>query len=267
MAIRLGFLGAGQMASALARGLVAGGRLSGHELGASDPSEMARQTFQRMAPHGTCLDDNRQLVEASETVVLAVKPQHVESVAEQVRGALGERLLISIVAGATIEQLTDRFGTRRILRVMPNAPCLVGHGAAGMASGPEATQADIVFVREMMSAVGHVHLVAENLLDAVTGLSGSGPAFVALFIEALSDGGVRMGLPRDVALQLAAQTVAGTARMILDDQRHPAQLKDQVASPGGTTIAGIQVLEERGLRGAAMAAVVAATERAQQLGQ
>jgi pyrroline-5-carboxylate reductase len=255
------------MATALARGLIDGKLVTAEELGAADPSPTARRAFQQAVPSCLCLEDNRELAEAAEIVVLAVKPQHVKSVAAQVSGALGTKLLISIVAGATLDQLSQSFGTGRIIRVMPNTPCLIGQGAAGMASGREATEADAAFVQEMMATVGTVHVVGEPLLDAVTGLSGSGPAFVALFIEALSDGGVQAGLPRSVALALAAQTVAGAARMVLQEGCHPAQLKDQVTSPGGTTIAGIQALEDRGFRGTVMAAVTAATRRSQELGR
>jgi pyrroline-5-carboxylate reductase len=150
---------------------------------------------------------------------------------------------------------------------MPNTPCLVGYGAAGYAQGPATTDDDAQMVNRMLEAVGLAFALPESQLDAVTGLSGSGPAFVALFIEALTDGGVRMGLPRAIALKLAAQTVRGTAELVLASDQPPAAIKDQVASPGGTTIAGIQALEERAFRGAVMAAVAAATERARQLGE
>ncbi len=254
------------MASALARGLVAEGRIPGDHIAASDPSPEARAAFQTVAPGAACGEDNRQLVASSETIVLAVKPQHVPHLARELSGTFTNQLLISVVAGLTIERLATHFGTSRIIRVMPNAPCLIGRGASAMAVGADATSEDRQFVESMMSGVGRVHVVGEELLDAVTGLSGSGPAYVALFIEALSDGGVRMGLPRATALELAAQTVAGAAQMIIDGTLHPAQVKDQVASPGGTTIAGIQALEERGFRGTTMAAVVAATERSRSLG-
>jgi pyrroline-5-carboxylate reductase len=229
---RLGFLGAGQMASALARGLVAEGRISGDQIAASDPSTEARKAFQAIASGAICGDDNLQLVALSENVVLAVKPQHVANLAVRLSGQFSNKLLISVVAGITIKQLSEHFGSQRVIRVMPNAPCLIGSGASAMAVGPEATQADREFVESMMSAVGRVHVVSEELLDAVTGLSGSGPAFVAMFIEALSDGGVRMGLPRAIALELAAQTVAGTAQMVLQSPIHPAQAQGSSGQSG-----------------------------------
>lgn len=263
--VRLGWVGAGQMATALARGLVAAGRLSESEMAACDPSPAAREAFLRAMPQVQWADSNEQLAAAAEVLVLAVKPQHMASVTAGLRGHVANKLVVSIAAGITLDDLAEQLDSGRLIRVMPNTPALVGRGAAGMALGRAARAQDEQFVREMMSAVGLVHVVAEPLLDAVTGLSGSGPAFVAILLEALADGGVRAGLPRRVALELAAQTVAGTAEMVLRSGRHPAVLKDEVASPGGTTIAGLHVLEQAGVRGAVMSAVVAAAERAREL--
>jgi pyrroline-5-carboxylate reductase len=177
-------------------------------------------------------------------------------------------LVVSIAAGITLRQLGEGLGAdRRIIRVMPNTPCLVGAGASGYCLGSVATAEDGVLVERILTAVGRAYRLPENLLDAVTGLSSSGPAFVAVMIEALSDGGVRMGLPRDVATALAAQTVFGTAKMVLEAGLHPGVLKDMVASPGGTTIAGLHALERGGLRAALMDAVEAATRRAVELGK
>src|SRR5438067_11456149 len=175
-------------------------------------------------------------------------------------------LVVSIAAGITLRQLRAGLGAScRLVRVMPNTPCLVGASAAGYAPAETATAEDIALVDRLLNAVGRAFRVSESLLDAVTGLSGSGPAFVAVMIEALADGGVRMGLPRDIALTLAAQTVMGTARMILEADLHPAKLKDMVSSPGGTTIAGLHALERGGLRAALMDAVEAATHRSAEL--
>jgi len=177
-------------------------------------------------------------------------------------------LVISIAAGVTIQTLADELGSAvRLVRVMPNTPCLVGASATGYSPGLTATQADVELVGKLFSAVGKAYRVSEPLLDAVTGLSGSGPAYVYLMIEAMADGGVRCGLPRDVAQSLAAQTVLGAAKMVLETGQHPAALKDAVASPGGTTIAGLQVLERAAFRAAAIDAVEAATRRAQELGK
>jgi pyrroline-5-carboxylate reductase len=214
-----------------------------------------------------CLGDNRCVVQAAEIVFLAVKPSQVGRVAEQLGGQLGsERLLVSVAAGITLDRLSGHFGTDRLIRVMPNTPCLIGQGASGYALGRGATDEDGRRVGRLMNAVGIAFAVDEPLLDAVTGLSGSGPAFVYTVIEALADGGVRMGLPRAVAVALAVQTVQGAAGMVSSGGEHPAVLRDRVASPGGTTIAGIEAIEHHGIRAALMAAVRAATERSMELG-
>lgn len=264
---RVGFIGAGQMATALAQGLVRTGVVAADRLWASDPAAEARQRFQESAG-GNVTDDNQEVVRASDVLILAVKPQHLVPVLDELHGRLTERhLVVSIVAGIRLAVLADRLGPRpRLIRVMPNTPCLVGFGASAYCLGPNATSADGQVVRQMFEAVGSAWEVEEKQLDAVTGLSGSGPAFVYLIIEALSDGGVRMGLPRAVATALAAHTVRGAAEMVLATGQHPAVLKERVASPGGTTIAGLQVLETAALRGAIMSAVEAAARRSAELG-
>jgi pyrroline-5-carboxylate reductase len=202
-------------------------------------------------------------------LVLAVKPQNLTPLLSEIRATTAARhLVVSIVAGATLRQLADGLGQeRRLVRVMPNTPCLLGASASAYAPGPTATPDDARLVDRLLNAVGRAFLVPEKLLDAVTGLSASGPAFVYVVIEALSDGGVKMGLPRDVATALAAQTVLGAARMVLETGLHTGALKDMVASPGGTTIAGLHALERGGLRAALMDAVEAATRRATELGK
>jgi pyrroline-5-carboxylate reductase len=180
----------------------------------------------------------------------------------------GKHLIISIAAGITLQALAEGLGaTVRLVRVMPNTPCLVGASATGYSPGTTATPEDVEVVGKLFGAVGKAFRVSEPLLDAVTGLSGSGPAYVYTLIEAMADGGVRCGLPRDVSLALAAQTVLGAAKMILETGQHPAILKDAVTSPGGTTIAGLQVLERAAFRAAAIDAVEAAAKRAQELGK
>jgi pyrroline-5-carboxylate reductase len=264
----LGFLGAGKMATALARGWLTAGLTVADRIIASDPYGSAREAFQREVG-GKAVSDNIQVIQNSEVVMLAVKPQTVGPVLVEARPALTPRhLVVSIVGGITLAQLTIALGPSiRIIRVVPNTPCLVGASAAAFSPGPSATAADAQLVERMLKAVGVTYQLPEKHLDAVTGLSGSGPAFVALVIEALSDGGVRVGLPRDVATKLAAQTVLGTGKMVLDAALHPAMLKDMVASPGGTTIAGLHALERGGLRGALMDAVEAASRRSEELGR
>jgi pyrroline-5-carboxylate reductase len=265
---RIGFIGAGQMATALARGWLAANLVTPDRLAASDPFPQARERFRAetgVAPSA----DNAPVVTAGDLLVLAVKPQTMKGVLDELRTLLQPRhLVVSIAAGVTLKQLREGLGNGcRLVRVMPNTPCLVGASAAGYSPAETATPEDVALVDRLLNVVGTAKRLPETLLDAVTGLSGSGPAFVAVIVEALADGGVRMGLPRDVALSLAAQTVLGSARMILEANLHPAQLKDMVASPGGTTIAGLHALERGGLRAALMDAVEAATKRAAELGR
>lgn len=262
--MKIGFIGAGQMARALAKGFVSSGLVAASDIMAADCVPAAVDSFVDQIP-GTVGATTAELVSSAEIAFLAVKPQHVASVAKEV--SLSKRtLLVSIAAGVTIAQLEALFRNRRIIRVMPNTPALVGKGASGFCVGADATPEDAKKVGELLAAVGVAAQLSENLLDGVTGLSGSGPAFVFQFIEALSDGAVRTGMPREVATRLAAQTVMGAAAMVLETEEHPAVLKDRVTSPGGTTIAGLHALEQSGFRAAAMDAVVAATERSKELG-
>jgi len=255
------------MATALAKGLLDRQVVTPERICASDPSPEARAHFAEMTG-AAVTDDNRQLVEHANVVFLAIKPQHVPSVCGQLKGQLEwDHLLISIVAGLKLTSLDAALGPGpRLVRVMPNTPALVGQGASGYCLGTGTTKEDGALVASLLSCVGLALEVPEALLDAVTGLSGSGPAFVYLMIEALSDGGVLMGLPRDVSTRLAAQTLLGAAKLVLESGQHPGALKDQVASPGGTTIAGLAALERGGLRAALISAVQAATLRATELG-
>lgn len=264
---RIGFIGAGQMATALGQGFARAGLVQPQGLMASDPSDEARQRFAQ-ATGGRATADNLEVARQADVLLLAVKPQQLVRVAAELKGKIGpEQLVVSIAAGIRLSVLADGLGAGvRLVRVMPNTPCLVGRGACGYCLGTAARPEDGPLVEQLLRSVGIAVEVDEKLLDAVTGLSGSGPAFVYVIIEALSDGGVRMGLPRKVAVQLAAQTVLGAAEMVLVTGDHPGVLKDRVASPGGTTIAGLQALEEGGLRAALMAAVEAATKRSLELG-
>jgi pyrroline-5-carboxylate reductase len=251
------------MGSAIIRGLVGGGWVIPENITFYDP-DPARQAA--LVPLGVKAAPDNRAVMAAQVVVAAVKPQMGREVLADIQDVAGpQHLIISIAAGMTLATLRSVLPDSRLIRVMPNTPALVGAGMAAVAPGHLATPDDVALALEIFSTVGRAEVVEEKHLDAVTGLSGSGPAFVAIFIEALADAGVKMGLSRSLALTLAAQTVLGTARLLLEENLHPGALKDQVASPAGTTIEGLHVLEQQGFRGLVMSAVEAAALRAQEL--
>ena len=266
--LTLGFIGAGKMAAALARGFVRGGIVVDGQLIASARSETTRKTFAK-ATGAKVSAANADVLKFARVIILGVKPGQVaEVLAEQREHFTRQHLVISIAAGVTLAKLEAALPAgARVIRVMPNTPALVGECASAFALGQAATAADGELVQKLFSAVGVAFQVKEGLLDAVTGLSGSGPAYVYQFIEALSDGGVAAGLPREIATRLAAQTVLGAAKMVLETGQHPGALKDQVTSPGGTTIEGLHALEKGRLRATVMSAVRAATEKSKKLGQ
>ncbi|MFN0019022.1 MAG: pyrroline-5-carboxylate reductase [Pirellulaceae bacterium] len=267
MDINISFVGSGQMARALAKGFVAAKLLPPGKIAAFDAVPAAVEQFLAEVPGAVPAKSNVELAERGGVLFLAVKPQSMPAVMAELAGKVAKgTLVVSIAAGVTLTKLCAGLTTDRVIRVMPNTPALVGKGASAFSLGHGTTADDSQLVAELLGAVGIARQVDEKLLDAVTGLSGSGPAFVYMMIEALSDGGVRMGLPRDLALALAAQTVLGSAQMVLSTNEHPAVLKDKVASPGGTTIAGLKALEDHGLRAALIAAVEAATTRSRELG-
>lgn len=261
-----GFLGGGMMASALMGGIVNAGLANPSDIHVSDPYEPC---LKKHADAGFQVTSNNKLVaQTAQVLWVAVKPHMVASLLEEVKDDVDGTLVVSIAAGVTIATLEAALpaGTR-VVRVMPNTPCLVGQTAAGFAAGTHATTDDVSAVEQVLSAVGIACQVKEYQLDAVTGLSGSGPAYVFMMIEALADGGVRAGLPRPVAMQLASQTVKGAAAMVQETGLHPGVLKDQVMSPGGTTAAGVHALETGGIRATLMNAVLAASQQAQLLGK
>jgi len=261
---KLGFIGAGAMGSAIIRGLLGGGWVIPENLTIYDPDPARRAA---LATLGVKAARNNRAVMEAPVVVAVVKPQVAREVLAEVQDLAGPaNLIISIAAGVTLSTLRSLLPNSRLIRVMPNTPSLVGAGMAAVAPGHLATPEDVALALEIFGAVGRAEVVDENHLDAVTGLSGSGPAFVAIFIEALADAGVKMGLARPLAMTLAAQTVLGTARLIQEGNLHPGALKDQVASPAGTTIEGIHILEQGGFRGLVMSAVEAAALRAKELG-
>ncbi len=266
--LTLGFLGAGKMAAALARGFITAKLTSSKNIVASDVAEASRKSFADETGVKP-MPANLAVCKAAQTLILAVKPDQVGGVLAELRAHVTPRhLLISIAAGVPLAKLEVGLEPgARVIRVMPNTPALVGASASAFALGKHATPADAAFAQKLFSAVGVALQVKEPLLDAVTGLSGSGPAYVYQIIEALSDGGVAAGLPREVATKLAAQTLLGAARMVLETGQHPGALKDMVTSPGGTTIEGLHELEKAGVRGALMNAVRAAAEKSKKLGQ
>jgi pyrroline-5-carboxylate reductase len=266
--LTIGFLGAGKMATALAKGFLQAGLVTPAQIIASDSSEAAAATFGKAVGTKTTAY-NPDVMAFANVIFLAVKPDQVIPVLSEIREHFTEKhLLISIAAGVSIAKLEAALEPgARVVRVMPNTPALVGASASAFASGKSASRADTELTEKLLSSVGVAFHVKESLLDAVTGLSGSGPAYAYLFIEAMSDGGVAAGLPRDVATRLAAQTVLGAAKMVLETGMHPGTLKDMVTSPGGTTIEGVHELEKGSLRGTVMSAVRAASDKAKRLGQ
>lgn len=265
---KIGVIGAGKIGSAILRGVIGAGLVKKERVMASAPREQARR--QLTSEIGIKLTaDNAEVCEFADIVILAVKPPVVQAVLPGAAKKLGKKkLLVSVAAGVPtgkIESLLEPGA--RVVRVMTNTPCVVGAAASAYASGSHATPDDLDKVGQIFSSVGVALPLEERYLDAVTGLSGSGPAYVFLFTESLADGGVQMGLGRDAALKLALQTVYGSAKLALESGKHLGQLKDEVTSPGGTTISGLYALERAGFRGTVMEAILQATRRSQALGR
>ena len=264
---RLVFLGGGQMAEAIARGVIAAGLLKPEQITASEVRPERREYLQTKVGI-TAVASNAEAVTHGDVILLAVKPQDTAVVLADIAQVVRpDQVIVSIAAGVPLKKLEAPFSQPvPVVRVMPNTPCLVGAGMAAIARGSHATPEHEARVLGIFNATGKAVSVAEKDLDAVTGLSGSGPGYVAIVIEAMIDGGVRAGLARDTATTLAVQTVLGSAQMLSETGEHPARLKDMVTSPGGTTIAGVHALEQAGLRAAFMDAIVAATNRSRELG-
>lgn len=265
--MKLGVIGCGKMGTALVEGAIRSGAVAAAQVKGVDPYPGAREQFQK-STGATVSGEVANLADCT-AVLLCTKPHDVRTALASLSPADNEGLLvISIAAGVMVSALEEAAPEGvRIIRAMPNTPALVGKGAAAFCLGSRATENDASCARLLLGSVGLAVEVPERLMDVVTGLSGSGPAYVYLIIEALADGGVRMGLPRADAVRLAAQTVLGAAAMVIETGEHPAVLKDMVTSPGGTTIAGLAELERKGLRSALIEAVCAATKRATELGK
>lgn len=263
---RLGFLGGGQMATALARGAIAAQILTADLLDFCEPNDGQRQKLLQTFGECQVTESANSLFNACPRVILAVKPQILRDIVGSIRPLVqSEHLIISILAGVQLDTLCDWLGTERVIRVMPNTPCQVLSGASGMTAGRGATDDDIQWAEKLMRSVGVCVPVTDQQLHAVTGLSGSGPAYVLTLIESLCDAGVAAGLPRETSMTLALQTVLGTAKMLEETKLHPAILREQVTSPAGTTMAGLRSLERHNFRSAIIEAVLAATHRSQEL--
>lgn len=265
---KVALIGCGNMGEALLAGFLADGIASASDLWVTDVVP-GRLTDLRTRYGVRVGNDNGEAASWADVLILAVKPQSMDQALDGLKDRIpGRTLIVSIAAGISLARMGARLGgNRKLVRVMPNTPALIRAGASALAASPSVTPEERALVVRLFEAVGTVVTLEERLMDAVTGLSGSGPAFVFLIIEALGDGGVKMGLPRDTALTLAAQTVFGAAKLLLETKDHPGRLKDQVASPGGTTIAGLHALEAGGARAALIAAVEAATKRSEELGR
>ncbi len=260
---KLGIIGYGNMGSAIIRGLVSDGMYAAKNICVVDVDPEKNSAARS---DGCVVLDSIGELGKADLVIVAVKPGMVCDVLEELGSSSSDLLIISVAAGISTDTIESVLPGNPVIRVMPNTPCMVGAGAIAVTRGKHAHDSHAKKAMQIMGALGYVCEVPEYLMDAVTGLSGSGPAYVALMIDALADGGVRMGLPRPTALRLAAQTVLGTAKMVLDRNITPSALKDMVTSPRGTTIEGISVLESRAFRSALIDAVEAATWKSQELG-
>ncbi len=265
---KIGFIGGGKMGEALINGILRAELSSSDKIMVSDVDKKRLQILEKEAGIKTT-QDNKKITSDSDIIILAVKPNMMGNILDELNSEItSKHLIISIAAGVPLSFMESSLNEGcRVVRVMPNTPCLVGETAAGYALGKNATQADGKLVGQLLDAVGKSFLLEEKHLDAVTGLSGSGPAFIYVVIEALADGGVKMGLPRDVANTLAAQTAFGAAKMVLESDTDIGQLRDSVASPGGTTIEGLHALEKGGLTNVLIDAVEAATKKSKSLGE
>ena len=262
--MKLGFIGAGNMGSAILKGILKQNRLEASEIAISDKLPKLCEGFAKQGVH--VMESNAALASACDCVLLAVKPVYAAQVIEEIYAQLEDKFVISIVAGWTYEMLQSALPqSARFVRVMPNTPLSVGEGMSLLSSRCKCTEEEFAFAKSVFAAAGKVAEVEDHMFTAATSISGCGPAFVFQFIEALADGGVRYGVPRALAYELAAQTLIGSAKMVLESGEHPGKLKDAVCSPGGTTIEGIYALEKGGMRAAVMDALGATVEKTAKL--
>ena len=262
----LGLIGVGNMGTALLKGVLSSNTIEKEKIVIYDVREdVIKNRIQEF--NVKAVSSNTELVQQVKFIIIAVKPQNIDSVLEEIGPKLSEdQILISIAAGVTLDYIKKYISKNiGLIRVMPNTPALVGEGASAIAHNKNITENDLNYVKKILNSVGKVVELEEKHIDAVTGLSGSGPAYVFVMIEALADGGVKMGLPRNIALKLAAQTVLGSAKMVMETGMHPGELKDMVASPGGTTITALHEIEKGKLRATLISAVEAATLKSKSL--
>lgn len=265
---KIAFIGSGNMGGALIKGLTGASGISAKNIIASDMREDRLEQL-KTKYRVKVTRDNRKAVKQADVIVLAVKPEDISKVVQEISSEIdGKKIVVSIAAGLKISEIQSHLPKKaKIVRVMPNTPAMVLEGATALAAGDQVKDRDLSVVQAIFDSVGQTVVLDEKLMDAVTGLSGSGPAFVSLFIESLIDAGVFAGLPRAVAKTLVVQTVFGSVKMLQGNMEHPSQLKDMVTSPAGTTVAGLRVLEDEGFRGIVMDAVEAAVLRSRELGE
>lgn len=262
----VGFIGLGNMAKAMIGGMIKGKLAEPSDIIGSARTEMTRRNIRET--YGiTVTEDNGQVAKKADILILAVKPQMFEEVIPQIREKVKEdTLIISIAAGKTMAWIEEAFGrTIKLVRCMPNTPAMVGAGCSGVCRNSQVSDPEMELCMKYLGSSGVAEEVPERLMDAVGGVSGSSPAFVFMFMEALADGGVKAGMPRAQAYRFAAQTVMGSAKLMLESGKHPGELKDMVCSPGGTTIEGVQILERLGLRASVMSAVEACVEKSKKM--
>ena len=259
--MKIGFIGCGNMGGAMIRGILASKKAAPEDLAASDYSERSQKRIRE--EFGIACLSNEEIASSSDLLFLAVKPQVYEDVITRIRSLVKDSvILVSIAPGKTLPWLREQFGRDlKMVRVMPNTPALVGAGMSGITPNELVTESELDLVLSLFKSFGDALPVPETMLDVVTAVSGSSPAYVFVFIEAMADGAVSLGMPRDQAYHFAAQAVLGSAKMVLETGMHPGQLKDMVCSPGGTTIEAVRVLEEKGLRSAVMEAVLACARK------
>ena len=262
--MKIGFIGAGNMATAIIKGIINNGFVNYSDVYVSDRDKAKLDEIKKLGANAN--EDNNFVAAQSDMVVFCVKPGIVPVVAKEVAENVKNKIVVSIAAGVSIASIADILGSdEKIVRVMPNTPAMVGEGMIALCENPSVSETELGVVKSMFDAVGKTVVIKENLIDAVIGVSGSGPAYIYMVIEAMADGGVLCGLPRDAAYTLAAQTVLGSAKMVLETGIHPGKLKDMVCSPGGTTIEAVAALENAGIRAAFVDAVKAAADKSAEM--